>query len=64
MAINTDLGISNLSDFFLAVTRFPQRMDLVSFILGKLRVASHRAPLSWWIELSRDATAAYSPTLD
>ena len=41
----------NLSDFFLAVTRFPQRIDLVSFISGKLRVASHRAPLSWWIEL-------------
>ncbi len=40
----------NLSDFFLAVTRFPQRIDLVSFISGKLRVASHRAPLSWWIE--------------
>ncbi len=35
----------NLSDFFLAVTRFPQRIDLVSFISGKLRVASHRAPL-------------------
>ena len=54
----------NLSDFFLAVTRFPQRIDLVSFISGKLRVASHRAPLSWWIELSRDATAAYSTALD
>ncbi|RME45404.1 MAG: hypothetical protein D6791_10830, partial [Chloroflexi bacterium] len=29
------------------------RMNLVSFLLGKLRVAPHRAPLSWRLELPR-----------